>query len=488
MAKGISIIVPFYLKKRPFKTVFSELKLQFNPEDEVIVVNDHSPSGVGQAACSCSSLRIIRPPKHEPHIYRLNTLRNLGIEKAKNDVIIILDPDCVPNPCFLENARKMFDPSVMFAGRIDKYNEDGSIKVDSRSSKGSRWIDTGSNPGSGVWGGCMMFSKTKALMAGGFDEAFDGSWGAEEHEFSNRMYHIGVRLRYAPELQVHHLWHPKWTGGASTNMDLWKHKTELNQIHIPCFEPYVIVHLIGWTRPEYVDQVMRCIFRERIPIKVRFVNLACEKTAKALDPWRGRLSVEVVDLPEKLPPAKVRNMSMQYYADKGAPLMIFLDDDIFFTPGLIEGLLRDMIDHPEYHAITGGVIDKIQPRRLGGRVINKQHKYFAPFTGVKDSDFVSCGVLAVRLDPLVLFDDEYLFGWNDWDWSNIVKEKGFRLGCSGDRTAYHRMLMTSHGLVHHKDRGDYAKFRYDRERINAMTDRYEKKWGYRPSLGGILNE
>ena len=485
-ARSISIILPFYKKKRALRKTLSELLLQVDHEDELIVVNDYSPGGVG--ACGClKELTIIKPPRLDTHIYRLNTLRNLGIEKAKNDAVIILDPDCVPNDYFLENARKMFDPSVMFAGKIDKYNEDGTIKEDPRN-KDSRWIDTGPNPGSEVYGGCMFFSKTKALMAGGFDEAFDGSWGAEEHEFSNRMYHIGVRLRYAPELQVKHLWHPKWTGGASKNIDLWKQKTELNKIHIPGFDPYVIVHLIGWTRPEYVDQVMRCIFRERIPIKVRFVNLACKKTAKALDPWRDRIAVDVVDLPEKMPPAKVRNMSMQYYADKGNPMMIFLDDDIFFKPGLIEGLLRDMINHPEYHAITGGVIDKIQPRRLGGRVINKQHKYFAPFTGVKDSDFVSCGVLAVRLDPLVLFDDEYRFGWNDWDWSNILTTAGFKLGCSGDRTAYHRMLMTSHGLVHHKDRGDYAKFRYDRERINAMTDRYEKKWGYRPSLGGILNE
>lgn len=482
--RSISIIIPFYKKKRVLRKTLSELFLQVDHEDELIVVNDYSPGGVG--ACGClKELTIIKPPRLDTHIYRLNTLRNLGIEKAKHDAIIILDPDCVPNDHFLESARRMFDPSVLFAGRIDKYREDGTIKEDSRN-RGDRWIDTDPSPGSGVWGGCMFFSKNKALMAGGFDEEFNGSWGAEEHEFSNRMYQTGVRLRYASQIAVKHLWHPKWTGGASTNVALWKKKVELNKLLVPGFNPAVIVHLIGWKRPEYVDQVMRCVFRERIPLRVRFMNLACEKTAKELEPWKDRVAVDIVELPEKLPPAKIRNMSMKYYHDKGYKLMVFLDDDVFFLPGLIEGLIRDMVEYPEYHAITGGVIDKIRPRRLGGRIVNNQHKYYTPFVGVKDSDFVSCGVLAVRLDPLILFDDTYKFGWNDWDWSNILRSQGFRLGCSGERTVFHRALMTPKGIKHHRDSYEYARFRYDRERINAMSDLYEKKWGYRPKTGGPL--
>jgi len=136
MMRGISIIVPFYKKKAAWKKTFSELKIQLSPGDEVIVVDDHSPSGIG--TCGCQALTIVRPPKREPHIYRLNTLRNLGIKTAKNDAIVILDPDCIPNKNFLHNARRIFDPSVLFAGRIDYLNEDGDmLKLDPRRAGGN---------------------------------------------------------------------------------------------------------------------------------------------------------------------------------------------------------------------------------------------------------------------------------------------------------------------------------------------------------------
>jgi len=482
MGVNLSVVMPFYDKEEAYLKTWEAIRPQLRSDDELIIVDDHTPNGTG--ACDCGVVTVIRPEELDEHIYRLNTLRNMGIMHAKHDAILILDPDCIPDPTSLNRAREMYDPSIMVAGRIDKYLQTGKVKRDPRNI-GARWIDMEPRPGSEVWGGCMLFSKEKAIIAGLFDEEFNGSWGAEEHEFAHRMFQIGVRLRYEPALSVKHQWHPKWNGGEKRNTELWNKK--MLEREVPGFDPKVVVHLIGWERPHYVNQIMRCIFREKIPIKVRFMNQACEKTARALDPWRRRKAVEIVDLPEKLSPAVVRNMSMEKCKADGDEIMIFFDDDMFFYPGLIIGLLKDMHDRPDFHAITGGVIDKQKPRMLGGRIIRNEHRHYSPNSrGLVESEYVSCGVLAVRLDPLVPFDGTYKFGWNDWDWSNILRGEGLKLGCSRDRVAYHRKILGKFGLEDRPDSYEYMVVRYDRDRNGAMGDKFLEKWGYRPKAGAVL--
>ena len=91
----ISLLVPHYQKQRTLPLVLDRLTLQISPKDEIIIIDDHSPDGVPD--CDCPRVRIIQPPKKEPHRWRLNTLRNFGIKAAKNDAILFLDPDCLPD-------------------------------------------------------------------------------------------------------------------------------------------------------------------------------------------------------------------------------------------------------------------------------------------------------------------------------------------------------------------------------------------------------
>jgi len=206
--------------------VLDELKLQINPTDEILVVDDWSPDGLPEIDCPCT--KVIRPEKHIPHIYRLCTLRNLGLQSASHDCVVVLDPDCVPNPHFVENARKIFDPSILFGGAIDFIQEDGSIMPDPRQgeTRRSKWVDLDERYWSGVmiWGGCMMFSRSRTALTGWFDEEFNGGWGAEEHEFASRCFHGGLRLYYSIELAVTHLYHPKKTFNYDRNLRLWREK------------------------------------------------------------------------------------------------------------------------------------------------------------------------------------------------------------------------------------------------------------------------
>ena len=486
--RGISVVVPYYDKKSLFKKTFNELKIQLTPDDEVIVVDDHSPSGVG--VCSCQALTIVRPPKLETHIYRLNTLRNLGIMTAKNDAVAILDPDCIPNKHFLDNARKLFDPSVLFAGRIDYLDKDGGIlKLDPRRVDGSsRWVDKSIHSAGMVWGGIMLFSKSRAELVGLFDTDYDSGWGAEDHDFGERCYSSGMRLRYEPALQVQHQWHPKVHPNQQRNLDLWKTKKANYVPHLNLVTPYkpaVAVLVATLRRPHYIDQVMRGIFRTRVPLKVRLVNQG-DSTSEQLDAlkwWRGRWAVDVVDYPEPRRLSVVRTEAMHLFGDEGYKYMMTLDDDILPHPGSIEALLRALKANPQYHAIAGGVLQKGKTRMLGGYIIpteEKQHYSLPLVRGVAEVRFISSGFTAFRLDPLVPYDTEYEFGWNDFDWSQEIKLRGLRMAVCGDALAYHRYLVTSRGIISQTDAFEYLKFRANRQRHNASADRFKSKWGFRP--------
>ena len=103
IVNGVHRAIPFFQKQEALRKTWGELQLQINPEDMITIVDDYSPDGVPDFDCQCTE--VIRPPKHtplppgyEPHIYRLNTLRNYGVEHAKHDACIILDPD-LSAPC-----------------------------------------------------------------------------------------------------------------------------------------------------------------------------------------------------------------------------------------------------------------------------------------------------------------------------------------------------------------------------------------------------
>lgn len=487
MARSISVVVPFYEKRQAFKKTFSELLLQLDHDDEIIVADDHSPSGIG--ACNCvKELTVVRPPKLGAHIYRLNTLRNLGIKHAKHDAIMILDPDCIPNPHFLENARRIFDPSVLFAGRIDFMKADGTLDhLDPRRETSSRWCDWTFASAGMIWGGVMYFSKSRTALVGHFDTDYDGGWGSEDHDFGERCYSSGMRMRYEFGLAVRHQWHPENHPNQQRNLDLWEKKraqypTKLE--YVTPYRPTVGVLIVTLKRPYYIDQVMRGVFRTRIPLKVRLVNQGDKspKQMEALKWWRGRWAVEIVELPKPESIEAIRAQTMKHYA-RTCKYMIVLDDDILPKPGSIEALLRALQEHPEYHAIAGGIIEKGMSRMLGGYIIGtKDRQYYAlPFIkGVAETSYISSGFTAFRLDPLVPFDGEYEFGWGDWDWANELKRNGLRMAVCGDALAYHKHVITSKGPEHIHDSPDYMKIRYNSARHQKTSDRFLKKWGYRP--------
>jgi len=494
--RHFSIVIPHYEKRDTLEKVLDELRIQINPEDEIIIVDDHSPNGVPD--CECPNIKIIQPEKRVPHIYRLNTLRNTGIKYAKNDTIIILDPDCIPNPHFMKWARRIRDSAVLFAGLIDFVRKDGSILSDPRGkNRRSRWVDLVDISSGMVWGGCMMFNKSRTKLIGWFDTSYDEHWGAEDHDFGARCFHSGMRIRYEPRLAVVHQYHEKNPAKIrqeqqnKRNLALWKGKLRVYSTALNVVTPYVpavSVNIVTMLRPYFIEQCVRSIFRSRIPLRLYLVNQGdnSKKQADAIKWWKSRWAVKYIYNEEMEPLTKVRNEILLDAKKNKMKYHITLDDDTTVIPRSIETLVRVAEENPEYNAIAGYIFElPPQKRMLGGYIDHMNHIYYdlPQITNwdVTEVEYLSTGFTLIRLNSLVLFDEDYEFGWDDWDWSLMMRQKGLKLGVCGKAGVTHRILFTPKGMKKRNDSPEYRAIRFNGERRSQMDKIFKSKWGHLPS-------
>ena len=492
---NISVVIPHYEKQIILPKIWAALWPQLDKGDEVIIVDDDSPGGVPDL----DSLpwrpgfkpRVINLEPLRPHIYRLNTLRNAGVEESRNDAVAIMDPDCIPYQNWIKNAKEVYDPAILFSGRIDFENEDGSIYDDPRlDSRGSCWIDDTPRGTGTIWGGSMFFSRSRTERLGWFDEDYNGAWGAEDHDFGSRCYHSGMRLRYCTGLRALHVYHRKNQPNLGRNLEMWERKMKDYQKHLNIFtdyKPAVAVLNVTMLRPAYIDQGMRSIFRNRLPVKVLLINQGdnTKETREQIDYWRGRWAVEYVKNEERQPLPKVRNWALDWCVKNKYKYLILKDDDVILTSLCLKRLIDAAERNSSYTVIAGAVYENGKGRCLGGR-INQDCIYqdFPMTSGVHKVQYVSTGFTLIRLGEkvpgTVRFPEEYEFGWDDWDFAEQLNKHKIRMAVTGDAVAYHKYMLTVDGWKVCPEPPEYSLIRYDQARNDKMAELFKSRWGYTP--------
>jgi len=112
----ISIIIPVYNRSTELSFVLAGLCHQNYPKDkfEVVIADDGSQEDIKTIIKKYKSKISISYCWQEDKGYRLAEARNLGIENAKHDNIVILDSDAIPCPDLLRN----YAPYFMSSRRI----------------------------------------------------------------------------------------------------------------------------------------------------------------------------------------------------------------------------------------------------------------------------------------------------------------------------------------------------------------------------------
>ncbi len=208
---NVSIVIPTYNRKPILKKCLYALENQkLNKkivEYEIIVVDDGSTDG--------TTLWIEDHKSDLPHVvmYKQNhggpaLGRNLGVMKAKNEIIIFIDSDLVVLDDFIQrhvekllhewkkNNKKCFTYGSVINTSNFENPEKEKYKITDIS---FAYFATGN----------VAISKELILKAGLFDTSFS-LYGWEDLELGERLKNLGTKLIKCPEAVGFH-WHPEFT-------------------------------------------------------------------------------------------------------------------------------------------------------------------------------------------------------------------------------------------------------------------------------------
>ncbi len=207
----ISVVVPVRNSEKTIADLLEALKRQTRKDFEVILVDDGSTDGtvkVAEESGKGLNLRIVRQKPRGPA-----AARNLGAEKARGEIIVFTDSDCVPDERWLEEMVKPFeDESIVgVQGTYRTLNRDSLIarlegyEIERRHRRMERkkftdFVATFS----------AAYRKEVFKKFGGFDESYPAASG-EDPDLSYRIAKAGGKMVFNPRAFVYHR-HPGTLG------------------------------------------------------------------------------------------------------------------------------------------------------------------------------------------------------------------------------------------------------------------------------------
>lgn len=203
-----SVVVCSFNKINSVKMVADKIK-SLRPDCELILSDDFSTDGTIEWAKESGLFDKIHIQDSSGN-YRLNTVRNCGINLASNKYVIILDGDCVPEDSFFYAYDTVFSqyPDSVAIGITEKYDSEGK----ELRSFDPRWIfhtceKIVETNWENFYGGNVAFPK-HLWENDKFDESYNGFWGFEDLDFSVRLYKKNVKFYLSFLSSVRHLEHP----------------------------------------------------------------------------------------------------------------------------------------------------------------------------------------------------------------------------------------------------------------------------------------
>jgi len=202
----ISVIIPaFNSEKTIGKTIESIVKQKTTEKLELIVVDDGSRDNTAKEVRKFKDISLIQQKKNSgPAV-----ARNLGAKKAKGEIILFTDADCVAEKNWLEEMIKPFENQevVGVQGTYKTKQKNWTARfvqaeIEDRYDlmKKKEFIDF-------IGSYSAAYRKKVFLEFDGFNEEFPSASG-EDPELSYRMEKKGLKLKFNPNAIVYHL-HPK---------------------------------------------------------------------------------------------------------------------------------------------------------------------------------------------------------------------------------------------------------------------------------------
>jgi glycosyltransferase involved in cell wall biosynthesis len=214
-APGISVIVSMYNQAQFLPTLLTALSTQDCPVAyEILLCDDGSTRATQEFVCTSHAMDI-RYLWQPDQGFRLSRTRNNGIRCAQGDLLVFIDADSVPRPCFLRSHWEIHrEPGLLVCGGV----QEAEI-AESRLAAGAQALLT-ELPDTGVsgadklaarvasdrpWMACvganMSVRRSDVVL---FDERFEG-WGSEDRDWAYRLWMSGLKVRLLDRAVLVHL-------------------------------------------------------------------------------------------------------------------------------------------------------------------------------------------------------------------------------------------------------------------------------------------
>ena len=198
-----SVIIPAYNAEKHIENCLRAVEAQTSQPLEIIVIDDGSKDNTRTIVKTFPDVKFFSQQNQGPA-----KARNVGAQKAKGEIIVFLDSDCVPEKNWLEEMLKPFsDEKVIGVQGAYKTNQTAVVAqfdqmdIEYRYERMKRakkldWIGSYS----------AAYHKKEFEKFKGFDESFPKASG-EDAELSYRIAEAGGKLVFNPHAIVFHT-HP----------------------------------------------------------------------------------------------------------------------------------------------------------------------------------------------------------------------------------------------------------------------------------------
>lgn len=225
--KTVSIVIPFYRGLPLLANTISGILLQTYPFHlmELIIAEDGADGEARTLFLKIGNKFPTKLVQHPRNGYSLCTTRNLGIQAAQGEIIVLLDFDMLPLPRLIENhlrwfhvagdvatigPRKFIDATVLpksiVSSNVCSLRElpdipSASNRFEKYDNRLGQFSNFKSHPFPyNCFHGCnVAFRRDHAIDIGLFDEAFNGYCGYDDLEFGMRLWDRGNYLVYEPK-------------------------------------------------------------------------------------------------------------------------------------------------------------------------------------------------------------------------------------------------------------------------------------------------
>lgn len=205
-AGGMSVIIPVFNSARLLELCLEALAQSSVHPLECIVVDDGSTDDSGAVARLRGAELVRMDLRSGPA-----RARNLGVVRARGDLILFLDSDVRVHPDALSRILTHFDRDSELDAIIGAYDDSPAAPAFLSQYRNLLHCFThqaGRRDASTFWCGCGAVRRSVFLQSGGLEEWFERP-SIEDIEFGARLTANGGRILLDPLIQVQHL--KQWT-------------------------------------------------------------------------------------------------------------------------------------------------------------------------------------------------------------------------------------------------------------------------------------